>query len=105
MSLVIFKNKDEKTRIVIDYRKLIEITVTNAKSISSADEFISLMSPSSSIFSKFDMTTGYYQIPMAPESKHLTFSTPFGLCEFKYMPFGLVNVLSTFLRMPSALLC
>ncbi|BFY99110.1 hypothetical protein BsWGS_02150 [Bradybaena similaris] len=103
-SMVVIRKKDDTLRICIDYRKLNQVTVTDAEPIPGADELISNMSLSS-LFTKLDMTKGYYQIPLTPESKHLTaFSTSLGLYEFNFMPFGLVNAPATFVRMMRGLL-
>ncbi|KAK3746422.1 hypothetical protein QZH41_012760 [Actinostola sp. cb2023] len=51
-------------------------------------------------YSKFDMTKGYWQIPMEQDSKEMTsFSTDDGCYQFCKMPFGLVNSGATFNRM------
>lgn len=102
--MVIIRKKIESIMICIDYRKLIAITITDAEPIPNVDELIVLMGKSN-IFSKLDMTMGYYQEPMTKESKHFTaFSTNKGLYEFNYMPFGLVNASATFIRMTRSLL-
>ncbi|BFZ12592.1 hypothetical protein BsWGS_15631 [Bradybaena similaris] len=102
--MVIIQKKDGSLRICIDYRKLNEVTIIDAEPIPRTDDLIACMQHNS-IFSKLDMTKGYYQIPMTASSKHLTaFSTPKGLYEFNYMPFGLVNAPATFVRMTRSLL-
>ncbi|BFZ09104.1 hypothetical protein BsWGS_12143 [Bradybaena similaris] len=103
-SMVVIRKKDESIRICIDYRKLNQITITDAEPIPGADDLLSSVARAS-WFTKLDMTKGYYQIPLTPESKHLTaFSTSLGLIEFNFMPFGLVNAPATFVRMTRALL-
>jgi hypothetical protein len=44
------------------------------------------------IFSKFDLKYGFYQIGIVPEDKHKnTFFVPHGHYQWKVMPFGLKN--------------
>lgn len=45
-----------------------------------------------SFFTSLDLASGYYQVPVAEESKYLTaFITPDNLCEYSRMLFGLAN--------------
>ncbi len=44
------------------------------------------------VFSKIDLRKGYYQIPMHPaDIRKTAICMPFGLFEFRCMPFGLRN--------------
>ncbi len=52
-----------------------------------------------------DMQAGYWQVEVEPEDRIKTaFVTADGLYQFKVMPFGLINALSTFQRMMDVLL-
>ncbi len=51
------------------------------------------------VFSSLDLLSGYWQLPMAPESREVTaFSTPNGHFEWTRMPFGLKGAPLTFQR-------
>ena len=50
-----------------------------------------------SIFSKVDLVRAYNQVPM--NASDIAIVTPFGLFEFKRMPFGLKNAAQTFQRL------
>ncbi len=51
-------------------------------------------------FFSTDLLSGYWQVPLAPESREITaFSTPNGHFEWLHMPFGLKSAPITFQRM------
>ena len=56
-------------------------------------------------FSTLDMSSGFWQIPLDPKSKHKTsFTTPMGNFNFKRMPFGLVNAPASYTIMVNKVL-
>ena len=53
-------------------------------------EQISARMPNARVFSKFDATSGYWQLPLTNKSSFLTtFNTQFGRYRYKVMPFGI----------------
>ena len=90
---------DSSIRLCIDYRKLNKVTLFDAEPMPNMEEVFSKMS-GYKFFSKFDLTKGYYQVPLTKDTKPLTaFETSLGLMQFTVAPFGLVNSGATFCRL------
>ena len=102
--VVIVKKKDGSNRFCIDFRGLNSQTVFDAEPMPDADQIFSKLA-TNTIFSKLDLSKGYWQVPLTPSSKMLTaFQSPKGLFQFRVMPFGLVTAPATFSRLMRNLL-
>ena len=101
--VVLVKKKDGTNRFCIDFRKINKLTIFDAEPLPNPDEIFSKLSKDQ-YFSKFDLSKGYWQIPLNSDDKAKTaFLTPNGLYQFKVMPFGLVNAPATFTRIMRSL--
>ncbi|PIK56474.1 hypothetical protein BSL78_06637 [Apostichopus japonicus] len=102
--LVAVAKPDGSRRICFDARRINQVTVFDAEPIPDQEEIFAQLAKDK-YFSKIDLSKGYWQIPMAEESKPLTaFVTHDGLYQFNTMPFGLVNAAATFSRVMRKLL-
>ena len=98
---------DGSTRVCCDTRLLNAKTVFNPEPISDQEEIFAQIAQDN-YFSKIDLSKGYWQVPMAEDSKKYTgFVVPGGSgghFEFNFMPFGLVNSAQTFSKIMRKLL-
>ena len=81
-----------KIRICVDLRKLNEV-VKRERYILPTLEDVAPKLAGAKVFSKLDASSGYWQIPLHPESSRLTtFITPSGRFCFRRLPFGITSV-------------
>ncbi len=98
--LFLVPKKDESFRLVIDFRKVNEVTEDNRCPLPVLGDLLMSLGQGNTVFSNLDLLSWYWQVPMAAESRDITaFSTPSGLFEWLRMSFGLKTAPITFQRM------
>lgn len=81
-----------------DFRRLNSCTVPDRYPVPHIQDCLQVLE-GKAIFSTLDLEKAYYHIPVQEEDVPKTaVSTPFGLFEFLFMPFGLANAAATFQR-------
>ena len=102
--VILVSKKDGTKRLCVDFRRLNSVTEADPYPIPRVDELIDQLG-NAKFITTLDLTKGYWQVPVAPESSAKTaFVTPFGKYQFLTMPFGLMGAPSTFQRMMDDLL-
>ena len=83
--------KDGSLRFCIDYRWLNKKTIRNRYPLPLPEELYDRLG-SSTVFSKIDLRSGYWQMPVRTEDVPKTaFKTRWGLYECLVLPFGVTN--------------
>ena len=97
--IVLVKKKDGTLRICVDYQKLNSQSRADAYPMPRIDELIDRLGQAKFV-TTLDLTRGYWQVPVEESAREKTaFVTPFGLYQFRVMPFGLQGAPATFQRM------
>ena len=102
--LVVVPKPSGKVRLCVDLTRLNTAVRREVHPMTSVDESLAKLG-GSTIFSKLDANSGFYQIPLDPESALLTtFVTPFGRFRFNRLPFGISSAPEIFQRTMSEIL-
>src|SRR5699024_2659062 len=88
-AIVPVPKKDGSIRVAVDYRPVNEVCQKDAYPMPRIDEIIEKLS-NAKVYSKLDLTKGYYQVRIHPDDRKYT-AFRFGkkLYQFTRMPFGL----------------
>ncbi|CAC5388205.1 unnamed protein product [Mytilus coruscus] len=96
--VVLVKKRNGSIRVCVDFRALNRITEPMSAVIPTmTDIFDTLADSKAEIFSSLDLTSGFWQVPLDPATKHKSaFITHKGVYEFNRLPFGMMNSPLTF---------
>lgn len=95
-NVIFVKKKDGSLRFCVDYRGLNDLTVRNSYPLPHMDDLFDRLA-GAQYFSKIDLRTGFYQIPLPEEDRAKTaFRTRYGHFEWTVLPMGLTNAPATF---------
>ncbi|XP_064461585.1 uncharacterized protein K02A2.6-like [Ornithodoros turicata] len=91
-------------RLCVDLTKLNQVVMRERHDLPTVDQVLGLLGDST-VFSKLDAASGFYQVKLAEESQELTtFITPFGRYCFRRMPFGITSAPEFFQKQMSRIL-
>ena len=103
-ALIAVPKKNGKTRFCVDYRRLNEVTLKDSFPLPHIEDSLARLSRST-VFSGIDGTGAYHVVSVREEDREKTaFATPWGLYQFKRMPFGLCNAPATYCRLVARVL-
>ena len=98
-SVLFVKKKDGALRLCTDYMALNNIALKNRFPLPRVDVLLDRLQ-GACYFSKINLRSGYYQVPIAPADVPKTaFKTRYGHFEYLVMPFGLTNAPATFMSL------
>ena len=98
--LFLVPKKDSTFRPVIDFRRVNDLTEDERFPLPVLKDVLTSLGKGNQVFSTIDLLSGYWQVPLAEESRPITaFSTPQGHFQWRVMPFGLKNAPICFSRL------
>ena len=102
--MVVVPKKSGKVRICVDLKPLNKSVLREPHPIPKVDDTLAQLT-GATLFSKLDANSGFWQIPLAEESRPLTtFITPFGRYCFNKLPFGISSAPELFQKRMSQIL-
>jgi hypothetical protein len=94
---VLFVEKDKELHLCVDYRSLNAVTIKNKYPLPRIDILFDQLA-GAQVFSKIDLRFSYHQIKIRVEDiPKTTFTTRYGLFEYRIMSFGLMNAHAHFM--------
>ena len=102
--MVVVPKKNGSIRICVDLKPLNENVMREVHPLPKVDDILAQMS-GARIFSKLNANSGFWQIPLAKESRLLTtFLTPYGRYCFNKLPFGICSAPEHFQKRMNSIL-
>lgn len=102
--VVIPRPAEKPPRICVDLTPLNTVAKRERHILPAVDQTLAMMKDAK-VFTKLDARSGFWQIPLTPESRPLTtFITPFGRFQFNRLPFGIASAPEHFQRRMSQML-
>ena len=96
---LLVSKQDGSWRLVVDYKKLNDITIKDNYPLPNMEQALQTLGGGYKYFSKLDMKSGFWQIPIKEEDKYKTaFITTDGLYEWNVLAQGLRNSPPSFQR-------
>ncbi|KRX64133.1 Retrovirus-related Pol polyprotein from transposon 17.6 [Trichinella sp. T6] len=97
--IVLVRKKDGSCRFCVNYRQLNNFTRKDAHPLQRIDDSLDALA-GAQWFSTLDLASGYWQVEVEEQNPEKTaFTTPFGLYQFKVMPFKLCIAPGTLQRL------
>ncbi|KAL6730064.1 hypothetical protein Aduo_001060 [Ancylostoma duodenale] len=102
--IVLVRKKDGSLRLCVDYRKVNQVTKIDCYPLPTIDTILQNLK-GKTWFSTLDLSSGYWQIKLADDTKEKSaFTTTEGLYQFRVLPFGLASSPAVFQRLMHAVL-